>query len=89
METENYISLFPRLTSCWDSVALILLVMSGAKQQQWINKITHLNMPVSLIILEQRKERAGEGVDGATARWLTQAEMRADMVESQIWLFHL
>lgn len=60
MEIELHFP-FPRLTSCWDSAALILLVMSGAKQQQWINKITHLNMPVNLIILEQREKRGRGG----------------------------
>lgn len=78
MKIENYISLFPRLTPCWESAALILLVMLGAKQQQWINKITHLNMPVNLIILEQR--RGGR----TTAGWLTEAEMRAGTVAKKI-----
>ena len=56
IEMENYISFFFRLTSCWDSEPLILLVMLGSKQLQWINKITHLDMPVNLIILEQGEE---------------------------------
>lgn len=68
--------LFFRLTSCWDSEALILLVMLGSKQLQWINKITHLDMPVNLIILEQ-----GEGLGNRTkAIRLTEAEAQAAMV---------
>ena len=35
-------------------------------------------MPVNLIILEQREK--GEGVDGATARWLTEAGTHVNVV---------
>lgn len=89
IEIENYISLFFHLTSCWDWEALILLVMLGSKQLQWINKITHLDMPVNLIILEQ-----GEGLGNRTkAIRLTEAKTRAAMVAEhnsflkQIFLF--
>lgn len=75
IEIENYISLFFHLTSCWDSAALILLVMLGAKQLQWINKIIHLDMPVNLIILEQ-----GEGLwNWTTAIELTEAKTQEGM----------
>lgn len=90
-EIENYISLFFHLTSCWDSAALILLVMLGAKQLQWINKIIHLDMPVNLIILEQ-----GEGLwNWTTAIGLTEAKTQEGMDPEhnsffkQIFLFFL
>lgn len=54
--------------------------MLGSKQLQWINKITHLDMPVNLIILEQ-----GEGPGNSTkAIRLTEAKTQAGMVPERI-----
>lgn len=88
METENYISLFPPSDLLLRFCGFNSLGYVGS-QTATVNKQDYPFEHASKSYHIGTEKGAGEGVDGATARWLTEAQMRADMVESQIWLFHL